>query len=266
MESNLIKNALAKIDSAEVCVDPYPHILIDRFIDDDFFSQVVSELRNLPEIIKIDSLEDEEKYDVGEILSVISGPQMRHSAPQAYKLNKFLSSNDFFQAIASKMAPYAAASLQVDTSEISKSVKKQKYGSVINAIMPGKAVKRRSIHLDDKTVGLNFLLYVRFKDDFSSGGSLQLLSQEDRLSITSRKMFLGQLLHIYPTDMMPIKSYEYKNNRLFVSSNSQHSLHEVSTRRHARLPRISFQGSLEVENATIETKSNVAAKLKSIFR
>ena len=55
MESNLIKNALAKIDSAEVCVDPYPHILIDRFIDM-IFSQVVSELRNT-EIIKINSLE-----------------------------------------------------------------------------------------------------------------------------------------------------------------------------------------------------------------
>ena len=74
------------------------------------------------------------------------------------------------------MAPYAAASLQVDTSEF-QICQKTKIWHVI-VVMPGKAVKRRSIHLDDKTVGLNFLLYVRFKDDFSSGGSLQLLSQE----------------------------------------------------------------------------------------
>ena len=133
---------------------------------------------------------------------------MKQAAPLAYKLNEFLSSNVFFQAIALKMSPYAAASLQVDTSDISESIKNRKYSSSINAIMPGKAVKRRGTHLDDKAVGINFLLYVRFKDDFSSGGSLQLLSQEDRLSIASRKMFLGQLLHIFPlglpSNMVPI--------------------------------------------------------------
>ena len=195
MDANLIDNALAKIDSAEICIDPYPHILIDHFIEDDFFYKVVSELRNLHEITKIGLLEGQQKYDSSEILTVIKGPEMKYAAPLAYKLNEFLSSNDFFEAIALKMAPYAAASLQVDTSDISKSIKNRKYWSSINAIMPGKAVKRRGLHLDDKTVGINFLLYVRFKDDFSSGGSLQLLSQEDRLSITSRKMFLGQLLH-----------------------------------------------------------------------
>ena len=265
MEKKFIKAAISKINNSEVCVDPYPHIKIDDFFDKDYFSKIVSELRNLS-VINNMNLVDREKYDVDDILNVIKGDQLRQKAPLSFEMNKFLSSHDFFDAITKKIGHYASSSLDVDQSAIEKSVKQKQFGSSINAIMPGKSVKRRGIHLDDVTVGINFLLYVRFEDDFSSGGSLQLLSQEDRLSITSGKMFLGQLLHIYPTDMMTIKSYEYKNNRLFVSSNSQYSLHEVSTRRHAKLPRISFQGALTVDGAKIKNKSNITSKIKSIFK
>ena len=266
LKKSMINKAVERINQSTVCVDPYPHFVIDNFFDQTFFSNIVSELRNLPLLQNIESLANEKKYDVSEILNVIKGEQLQTHAPLSYEMVKFLSSKDFFGAISKKIEPYAAASLQIDRQAIRNAVTNGNFGSEINAIMPGKAVKRRGVHLDSGDVGINFLLYVRFEDDYSSGGSLQLLSQEDRLSITSGKMFLGQLLHIYPTDMMPLKSYEYMNNRLFVSSNSTHSLHEVSTRRNATLPRISFQGGLTVEGVKIDTSSNIKAKISSIFR
>ena len=96
-------------------------------------------------------------------------------------MNKFLSSHDFFDAITKKIGHYASSSLDVDQSAIEKSVKQKQFGSSINAIMPGKSVKRRGIHLDDKTVGINFLLYVRFEDDFSSIGWEELKKIQSEL-------------------------------------------------------------------------------------
>ena len=264
MKNKYAKPAIDNIYNSQICVDPYPHFKVDNFLDEDFFSKVVTELRNLKEVKNIKMLKND-KYHVGDILTDIKDKELADTAPFTLELKKFLSSSKFFTAIANKIKPYAASSLQVDQLEISKSLDKKLFDSSINAIMPGKAVKRRGVHLDHPSVGIAFLLYVRFDDDYSSGGSLQLLSQENRLSITSGKMFIGQMLHVYPTDMTVIKSYEYMNNRLVVFSNSQHLLHEVSTRRHATLPRISFQGSLSVKNAKIETPSNISTKIKSIF-
>ena len=265
MKKSLIDNAIVKINQSDISVDPYPHFKIDNFFDEQYFSKMVFELKNLPLIKKIKNLDDT-RYKANDIETIINDNDLKKNAPLAYEFNKFLSSKQFFSVIAEKIKPYAAAALQVNKSDISKSIKDEKYESSIHAIMPGKSVKRRGVHLDDITSAITFLLYVKFDDDYSSGGSIQLLSQEDRLSITSGKMFIGQLLHIYPTDMIPIKSYEYKNNTLFVQSNSQYSLHEVSTRRNAKFPRISFQGSLIVDEAKLEIKSNITTKLKSIFR
>ena len=105
--------------------------------------------------------------------------------------------------------------------------------------------KRREIHLDSSEIILVFLYYIRLPNDYSFGGSLNLLSKEDRYLFRSKtRSLIADFLNIYPSDLSVEKTYDYRDNRLVVMAASGYSWHEVSTRRKAKTPRINFHGSV----------------------
>jgi len=244
----MIKN-LQKIDSSKIITSPYPHLVIDNFLDSSTIEKIHDELRF--------NLSKEEAQEEGKEIQVNNVKQFGAFALDqkdldnnaklkiSSEVNRFFSSREFMESLTNKLSGFLVNCTGFERDFIVNKTKSTQFNSQVSFVPPSNASKRREIHLDATSNILVFLYYVRLPEDYSFGGSLNLLSKEERYLFKSKIGTLAcDMLNIYPSDLSIEKTYDYTDNRLIAICSSGYSWHEVSTRRYATTPRITFHGGL----------------------
>jgi len=245
----MLNKILNEISASEVKSSPFPHIVIDNLLDNQTMNELHEELSNIKlndiasprgEKIVVNGNQQYGSYVINQA-SLESNEDFKISS----ELNKNLSSNEFINSLLNKLSGYIENSSDIKISDITKNLEKNIINSEISILPSSYSSKRREIHLDSSEIILVFLYYVRLPNDYSFGGSLNLLNKEDRYLFRSKtRSLIADFLNIYPSDLSVEKTYDYKDNRLVVMASSGYSWHEVSTRRKATTPRINFHGSV----------------------
>lgn len=243
-------NSINKVKNSKIYTSPFPHLAISDFLDKDIVNNLHKELKdNLyaektqksgNEIVK-ESTQQFGSYSIKH-KELVDNPKMQISA----KVNKFFNSPEFMTATVEKLYGYIKTATNFDKNYVLEKIKNNSFSSELGFVPPSTlSVKRREVHLDAPEVILGFLYYVRLPEDYSMGGSLNLLQKEERYLFKSKfKSLISDFLNIYPSDLSIEKTYDYEDNRLIVMCASGYSWHEVTTRRFANTPRITFHGSL----------------------
>ena len=274
----MFKN-LNKILESNVTTSPFPHLVIDNFLDTSTVNDLHNELRlNLSkekseQVVQEIETDNQKQYGAYALTqkNLESKPNLKVSS----EVNSFFKSKEFMQSLVNKLSGFLEGSTGFDKKNILKEIKQDTLNSEIAFLPPSNSAKRREIHLDDTSVILGFLYYVRLPEDYSFGGSLNLLSREERYLFKSKIGTLAcDMLNIYPSDLSIEKTYDYTDNRLIVLCASGYSWHEVSTRRCAITPRITFHGALhnsEKNNLTLYAQNKILGnplkkKLKHLFK
>jgi len=244
----MFKN-LNKILESKVTTSPFPHLVIDNFLDSSTVNELHNELRfNLSKEkneLKGPEIEADNQKQFGSYVLSQEKLESNSNLKISSKVNSFFKSKEFMESLVNKLSGFLESSTGFDKKNVLKEIKQDTLNSEISFLPPSNAAKRREIHLDDSAVILAFLYYVRLPEDYSFGGSLNLLSREERYLFKSKIGTLAcDMLNIYPSDLSIEKTYDYTDNRLVVLCASGYSWHEVSTRRCAVTPRITFHGSL----------------------
>ena len=252
----MFKN-LQKIDSSKVITSPYPHLVIDNFLDTSTVEKLHDELRfNLSkENANEEGLDKDKAEETNEAKNVkqfgafyLNQKILDNNAKLkvSSEVNRFFNAPEFIESLVNKLSGFLENCTGFEKDFFINKTKNMRFESRLSFVPPSNASKRREIHLDDSTLILVFLYYIRLPEDYSFGGSLNLLSKEERYLFKSKIGTLAcDLLNIYPSDLSIEKTYDYTDNRLIVICSSGYSWHEVSTRRYAATPRISFHGYLE---------------------
>ena len=248
----MFKN-LQKIDSSKVITSPYPHLAIDNFLDTSTVEKLHDELRfNLSkekaneeglvaEEIEVKNVKQFGAFDLTQKF-LDNNAKLKVSS----EVNRFFNSPEFIESLVNKLSGFLENCTGFEKDFFINKMKSTRFDSRISFVPPSNASKRREIHLDAPTNILVFLYYVRLPEDYSFGGSLNLLSKEERYLFKSKIGTLAcDMLNIYPSDLSIEKTYDYADNRLIVICSSGYSWHEVSTRRYAATPRINFHGGLQ---------------------
>jgi hypothetical protein len=274
----MFKN-LNKILESNVTTSPFPHLVIDNFLDTSTVNDLHNELRlNLSkekseQVVQEIETDNQKQYGAYALTqkNLESNPNLKVSS----EVNSFFKSKEFMQSLVNKLSGFLEGSTGFDKKNILKEIKQDTLNSEIAFLPPSNSAKRREIHLDDTSVILGFLYYVRLPEDYSFGGSLNLLSREERYLFKSKIGTLAcDMLNIYPSDLSIEKTYDYTDNRLIVLCASGYSWHEVSTRRCAITPRITFHGALhnsEKNNLSLYAQNKILGnplkkKLKHLFK
>lgn len=275
----MLNKIINEIKSAEVKTSPFPHFVIDDLLDSKIINDLHAELRNenlfqiaIPrgEKIIVSGNQQYGSYVIDQ-RSLDNNSDYKISS----QLNKNLSSFEFISSLLNKLSGFIESSTDIKLSQVINNLEKNIIKSEISLLPSSYSSKRREIHLDSAEIILVFLFYIRLPEDYSFGGSLNLLSKEDRYLFKSKsRSFISDLLNIYPSDLSIEKTYDYKDNRLVVMASSGYSWHEVSTRRKAKTPRINFHGSVGnyVSKISTEYQKNkslsfpIKNKLKYFFK
>ena len=274
----MFKN-LNKILESNVTTSPFPHLVIDNFLDTSTVNDLHNELRlNLSkekseQVVQEIETDNQKQYGAYALTqkNLESNPNLKVSS----EVNSFFKSKEFMQSLVNKLSGFLEGSTGFDKKNILKEIKQDTLNSEIAFLPPSNSAKRREIHLDDTSVILGFLYYVRLPEDYSFGGSLNLLSREERYLYKTKIGTLAcDMLNIYPSDLSIEKTYDYTDNRLIVLCASGYSWHEVSTRRCAITPRITFHGALhnsEKNNLSLYAQNKILGnplkkKLKHLFK
>ena len=244
---------LQKIDVANIFTSPFPHLVIDNFLEQNAIEKLHNELRNnlSVEKAKVAGFTSQEvqknntrqfgAFDLTQSFLDNNISTLKFTS----EVNKFFSSPEFMGSLVKKLSGFMENSTGFKKDYFIHNKKNLNYDSRLAFLPPSEATKRREIHLDAPNTILVFLYYVRLPEDHSFGGSLNLLNREERYLFKSKlKTILSDMLNIYPSDLNIEKTYDYLDNRLVVMCASGYSWHEVSTRRYATTPRISFHGGL----------------------
>ena len=248
----MIEN-LKKIKDSKILTSPFPHLVVDNFLDKEIVNELHNEFRenlNNEKLLKnANKSEAVTKHNVKQFGAIDLDEKILKETPKFKKsltVNSFFNSQDFMNSIINKLSGYLSNSSGLSQNYFSQQSSQLNFNSRLCFVPPSEASKRRESHLDAPNNILIFLYYLRLPEDYSFGGSLNLLSKEERYLFKSRsKTFLSDLLNIYPSDLNIEKTYDYIDNRLVVMCSSGYSWHEVSTRRYAETPRINFHGGLQ---------------------
>ena len=241
---------LQKIDSSKIITSPYPHLVIDNFLDTSIVGKLHDELRfNLS---KETAREEGKEIEVKNVKQfgtfALTQKDLDNNAKLkvSSEVNRFFNSPEFIESLVNKLSGFLENCTGFERDFILNKTKSIHFDSQISFVPPSIATKRREIHLDSPTNILVFLYYIRLPEDYSFGGSLNLLSKEERYLFKSKIGTLAcDMLNIYPSDLSIEKTYDYTDNRLIAICSSGYSWHEVSTRRYAATPRINFHGGLQ---------------------
>ena len=241
---------LNKIAKSKIITSPYPHIVIDSFLNESLLNNLHNELRSIDmssEIVNKNNNEiktdGQTQYGTRNILQ--KDLDVNLNLKNSAKVNHFFSSKNFKESIVKKLSGYLKSCSGLEEELILEMLENKSNDSRIAFLPPSDSSKKREIHLDSSKMILVFLYYVRLPEDYSFGGSLNLLSREERYLFKSKiNSLVSDLLNIYPSDLNIEKTYDYTDNRLVVMCSHGYSWHEVSTRRYATTARITFHGGI----------------------
>ena len=245
-------DSLNKINKANILTSPYPHLVVDNFLDKEIVDGLHKEFRESLYKAKFTNKENSNEINVNNVKQ-FGAIELDHSSlgvnsglKNSFLVNSFFRSEDFVKTTLNKLSGYLSNSSGLKRDYFSQGISNLNFNSRLAFVPPSEATKRREIHLDAPNNILIFLYYLRLPEDYSFGGSLNLLSKEDRYLFKSKiGTFLSDMLNVYPSDLNVEKTYDYVDNRLVVLCSSGFSWHEVSTRRYAETPRINFHGGLQ---------------------
>jgi hypothetical protein len=266
---------LEKIKNAKVITSPFPHLVIDNFLREETVQNLHNELRDNLSKEKINKAgiftKELEKNSVKQFGAFDLNHEFlknNESLKLSSRVNEFFGSFEFTDSLIKKLSGFLENSSGLEKKYFEKNRNNFNNDSRLAFVPPSDATKRREIHLDAPNTIIVFLYYIRLPEDYSFGGSLNLLSKEERYLFKSKlQTFFSDMLNVYPSDLNIEKTYDYLDNRLVVMCASGYSWHEVSTRRYATTPRINFHGGLRINQNTELTKygknPNLSSPLKS---
>jgi hypothetical protein len=238
--------------SQGLSTDPYPHILIENYVEKGLMDQVLTELQAIEPSLRQPQIGNASKgYDP-------TKSEYFNDCPASQELGNHLGSAEFFNALADILCPFSTGRLAISQEELRGQVNDpMRRSSFIKANGTGNGYKIRQAHVDGAVTAFAFLLYLRLPNDYSVGGNLHMLMQEK-----GDRGLRAKVSDMFGWELKLVKSVEYRPNTLIAFINGSDSWHEVSPRNNAEVARLSFQGGLLSDRELFTVKTT---KIQKIF-
>ena len=186
------------------------------------------------------SVREPQKYAGGYCYSTENAEALAAS-PAYQTLEDHFTSEAFYTEMVDTLGPFAEGRLNIDKAGIMELARdpEHRYAALkLSGTGPDYVI--RDEHVDAPATIMTYLFYIRLPDDFSSGGSLNILSVDDT-PWNWKKKIRHKLTGMH---YKLAKTVEYKTNTLVAFLNTEMSYHSVSVRRNNIVSRIALQGGI----------------------
>jgi hypothetical protein len=254
-----MKSILHKVGRADVQREPFPHVVVDRALDDETYAALAASFPSAMAIVGQEPVENNTAYRMP-AARLLSNAQVapcwkdfvRHHTSQAFFAEVLSIFGEAIRELRPHLPSFAAARTSVRGAE--------PFADVALDCQPcwGAPVARASssdpCHVDRPVALFAGLLYCRLPSDDAAGGDLELYrfrGAERRYDATR---------HVDPALVEPVKRIEYAANRLVFFIHSPHSLHGVTVREATRWPRLHVNFLAEMPQPIFALESTSAAE------
>ena len=238
----MVHSVLEKARRADICYYPYPHLMIENCLPEDYYQKLSEEYPDENLTLELNqwrnqNIDQNQRNDI--------------SAFQALKNKSLLSqlwidfieyhtSQTFYREVLNLLGPEIKTTYPLIENRIGKRIEEcsagirfdpeKDSGEIsldcqvgINTPVTRKSSVRR-VHTDATEELFAMLLYFRTEEDDSQGGDLEIYKWKDK----SERKFNGEEIDEKEADY--IKTIRYSPNTLVIFINSENSLHAVSER------------------------------------
>lgn len=218
-----MKSVLARVTRSDVERDPFPHVVIDRALDEDLYRALAACMPDAATLVDGRAIENNTPYHFR------AKRILETAAPLWRAFVERHTSQQFYDEVAAlfQLRP-AQTSIRGFASDAHAALDCQiTYGSPVTH-----ATRCHPVHVD-RTVALYAgLLYFRLPDDDSRGGDLELYRFKSAIRAYDEKRIVDDAL------VERVKTIPYAANRLVFFPHSRDALHAVSARSVTPHPRL----------------------------
>lgn len=233
-------SVLGRARAADVCFEPFPHLIIDNALPDDVYAELSAAFP--PEsVLGIDSGQDNKRWDYGP-RSVAANPEI---APIWKDMIAYHTSAAFFQEIVSIFyeAIHARYPLQFPSRRYMGAMRAgvREFDSfrtadvLMDAMISGNTPARtassvRTSHVDQGRKLYSGLFYMRRRDDDSIGGDLTISRLKRGYRDSDKRQRLFKRSYVDDKFLDCVKTVRYSSNTLVLFINTLDSIHGVTPR------------------------------------
>lgn len=240
-ELDISESSLSGLTSADVCLSPFPHIVVRPALDQRVCRQLIEEMPPLSDFTKDDNYPSNTRYDIN-ASAVLQRDDLASIWKEIVSLHtnqKFIQQfldifavairKEFHKSVADDLLSGELRSgiRYVDGFDQADILLESQIG--VNTPVIGEATKVRGPHLDAPNKLYTGLLYLRHPDDDSTGGDLELC--------TTTETAFGHELSIRDELSQTVSTIKYEANTLVLFLNTPRSLHGVTQRFPTTFPR-----------------------------
>tara|TARA_X000000950_G_C13919230_1_gene662507 strand:+ start:4752 stop:5537 length:786 start_codon:yes stop_codon:yes gene_type:complete len=220
-----MESLLNKANKTHLIKEPFPHIIIEDALDLSFYEELSS---NFP----IDFFYKNSSPSENNIRKDLLHKDLilRDDIDKLWvDFVNYHSSNVFFREIINifknEIIQYYPSKFS-NINEILDTESKNQLSTCVNTqVLEYSSV--RGAHLDNMNKLFTGLFYLKHKDDFSTGGDLELFSWKKNISVNKKRLSIND---IKMEDINFEKTIKYKPNTFLIFLNSLNSLHGVTPR------------------------------------
>jgi hypothetical protein len=255
-----------KITPDDFQVDPYPHIVIDGFMEDNYFNEAMLELQAI-EASERQTWTGSKNRVLAPKVVVESGrnecfPELENY-PMVKKIMEYFNSDLFYEPLINEWSKYFPSRFKLNPGFNIDRLSDLK-GTRLLFDAAGDYVPLRDAHIDNPRGLIVWQFYFRLPSDSSTGGDFTIYSYKRGF----RGFKINTLIdvqYLSDRDIELEKTIPFKSNTLIILLSGMNSIHGVTNRKNAEVSRIRFAGSLTSEDCRLVESMNGSAAWKFLY-
>lgn len=260
MNTSYKQSLLSGLSSADVIMDPYPHVILKNVISKEMMDELLKTFPPIEVITKTKEYGSNKRYDytINDIRKDQNISPIWKDFIEAQADKHFL--DDFIRIFTPAIQKYYPG-LITKYGSLDKMVIGTRYVDShdkvdlladahisINTPVTEKPTSVRSAHVDDPKKLYGGLFYMRLPQDDSSGGNLEISRLKNK-----KAKFFGQ--GISSNDVEVVNTVSYENNTFVLFLNTIDSVHGVTPRSVTKYPRLFVNLVAELKDPLFDIQS-----------